>query len=102
MPRTTVVLEPFTAVVSPIAESGELKLLVEVLAGAADTRGRRFTISAWREGFRTIRLSVRAEDSGTIAYLQGGLPLLALAADLGIVRARRRSNCSENGHRGRS
>lgn len=89
------------AVVLPMAETDELTLLVEILNVAADAQRRRFTVSAWREGFRTIRLSLRAEDSGTTAYLQGGLPLLAFAAELGFLPARGHRERRER-HRGRS
>lgn len=62
-------------------------LFVQPIDGTScfdDVRGR-FTISVWREGDKTIRMSLTTEASGTTAYLQGGMPLLAVANELGLV-----------------
>jgi hypothetical protein len=82
----------FTAVVSSSHENGAVILVVNLLDAALDRAGgrRRFTVSAWRENFKTIRLRLCAEGSGTTAYLQGGMPLLTLAAELGLVSPRKR------------
>ena len=77
----------FTAVVSVSSKDGLLMLLVEPIDNLAcfENVSGRFTISAWREEVNTIRFSMRTEGLGTTAYLQGGLPLLAVAADLGLL-----------------
>jgi hypothetical protein len=81
----------FTAVVSSSHENGAVILVVDLLDAALDRVGgrHRLTVSAWRENFKTIRLRLCAEGSGTTAYLQGGMPLLTLAAELGLVSPRR-------------
>jgi hypothetical protein len=82
----------FTAVVSSWHENGAVVLVVNPVNGTVDGVGvrRRFTVSAWRESFKTIRLRFCAEGSGTTAYLQSGMPLLALAAELGLISPRKR------------
>lgn len=40
-------------------------------------------LSIWCEGVDIVRMSLKHDESGLIAYLQGGAPLLELARELG-------------------
>ena len=47
-------------------------------------RARRLSPSQfWCEGVDIVRMSLKHDESGLIAYLQGGAPLLELAKELG-------------------
>jgi hypothetical protein len=82
--------ERFAAIVSASSKDGGLMLFFEPIGGTTRFDGvhGRFTISVWREGSKTIRMSLRTEASGTTAYLQGGMPLLDVANELGLVISR--------------
>lgn len=83
--------ERFGAIVTAEGKAdGGLTLTVEPISGGIrfNSVHGRFVISVWREGPHAIRMSVRTEASGTTAYLQGGMSLLAVADDLGLQISR--------------
>lgn len=48
------------------------------------TKQASVTLSAWREGDDVIRASLKHDESGQVAYLQGGAPLLDFVRALGL------------------
>jgi hypothetical protein len=92
-----IVTECLTAVISASNSNGELVLTVEPIAGLNAFNGvsGRLSVSTWCEDFKTVRFRLRSEASGAIAYLQGGMQLLALAADLGFIVPELRKGSAE-------
>jgi hypothetical protein len=66
--------ESLVLMVSPV--TGELRL---------DHAHGAFTVTIWREDPDTVRMSLRSGETGSVAYVQGGSTLIALAAELGLV-----------------
>ena len=76
-----------TAVISASNSNGDLVLVVEPVDGLTTFNGvgGRLSVATWCEDYATVRFRLRSEASGATAYLQGGMQLLTIAADLGIT-----------------
>jgi hypothetical protein len=75
------------AVISANCVEGSLVLVAHAVGGIDRLDGIRglVAMSIWQEGDDALRMSLRNAASDTVAYVQGGRTLIALARELGMI-----------------
>ena len=69
---------------------GTIQVAIRVVDGISAFRFERavLMLTMWKVDRETVRLSVVNPRTGSIAYLQGGLPVLELAREIGLELVR--------------